>query len=96
MSQQNSLRVAREWFEAVNAHDLDHIATTLDEEFVWELGDVVVKGRAVTEEIWQSLFSGFPDLRIEIEQMTVGGHYVVTRWRMTATHQGELMSRHIS
>jgi steroid delta-isomerase-like uncharacterized protein len=33
----------------------------------------------------------FPDLHFEIEQILASADYVITRWRATGTHGGELM-----
>jgi predicted ester cyclase len=34
------------------------------------------------------MFSAFPDLRLEVEQMLASGDFVVARLRLTGTHKG--------
>ena len=36
----------------------------------------------------EGLFKAFPDLRIEVEQIIASGDSVVTRLRVTGTHEG--------
>jgi predicted ester cyclase len=35
-----------------------------------------------------TLFSAFPDLRFEVEQLLTSGDHVIGRFRMTGTHKG--------
>jgi ketosteroid isomerase-like protein len=37
MSDQENLEIVQEWIAAINDHDADRLAATLDEDFVWEL-----------------------------------------------------------
>jgi steroid delta-isomerase-like uncharacterized protein len=86
MSDAKSLAVMQRWFDAVNAHDLDRLADLLDEGFVWEAGSSSALGMQATIPVWRTLFSAFPDLRLEPEQVLAQGDMVVARWRMTGTH----------
>ena len=43
-------------------------------------------GARATTAAWRSLFSAFPELRLEPEQVLVQGDFVVARWRMRGTH----------
>ncbi len=43
------------------------------------------------KDIVSAYRNAFPDLRIEIEQMIVHGGVVVSRWRASGTHRGELL-----
>ena len=45
MSDQENLEIVQEWIAAINDHDADRLAATLDEDFVWELGESSTKGR---------------------------------------------------
>jgi predicted ester cyclase len=84
MSDAENIAVMQRWFAAINAHDADRLADLLDEGFVWE-GSRTSGVRASTAA-WRSLFSGFPDLRLEPEQVLVQGDFVVARWRLISGH----------
>jgi len=86
MSDAEHIAVMQRWFDAVNAHDADRLADLLDEGFVWEGSRTSGLGRQATTAAWRALFSAFPDLRLEPEQMLAQGDAVVARWRMTGTH----------
>ncbi len=87
--QQTNTQVVREWISAINAHDADRLAATLNEDFVWELGDSSTTGRDVSKQAWSLWFAAFPDLHFEVVQTISEGNYVVSRLMMTGTHKGE-------
>jgi predicted ester cyclase len=86
MSDAENVAVMQRWFDAVNAHDADRLADVLDEAFVWEGVRTSGLGVQATAAAWRTLFSAFPDLRLEPEQVLVQGDAVIARWRMTGTH----------
>jgi predicted ester cyclase len=77
MSETENAAIMQRWFDAVNAHDADRLAALLDDGLVWE-GSRTSDVRATTAA-WRSLFSAFPDLRLEPEQVLVQGDFVVAR-----------------
>lgn len=87
--EQKNAQVVRDWISAINAHDADRLAATLNEDFVWELGESSTTGRDVSTEAWNLWFVAFPDLRFEVVQTISEGNYVVSRLMMTGTHKGE-------
>ena len=93
MSDQENLEIVQEWIAAINDHDADRLAATLDEDFVWELGESSTKGRDLSKESWALWFIAFPDLHFETQQTITDGDYVVSRFVMTGTHEGELRFR---
>lgn len=50
-----------------------------------------VRGPAGVRELVTAYRTAFPDLRIDIEDLILQGDIVVTRWRATGTHKGDLM-----
>ncbi len=93
MTDQENLQIARKIFEAWNVRDVNRYATLLDEGHVWETDTLpqTIRGRDAARHAMQMYMTAFPDLHFDIEQMIVSGQYVVTRWRATGTHRGELM-----
>ncbi len=88
MSDAENIAVMQRWFAAVNAHDSDRLTDLLDEGFVWE--GTSTSGVRATTAAWRFLFSAFPDLRLEPEQVLVQGDAVVARWRLIGTHLADL------
>jgi C-1 hydroxylase len=93
MSEQDNLRVARQGFDAWNAHDSDSFVKLIADDFVSESDTLPtpLRGRDGARQSMQMYIKAFPDLRFDIEQMIASGEYVVTRWHATGTHKGELM-----
>ena len=86
MSDAENIAVMQRWFDAVNAHDSDRLAALLDEGFVWEGSSTSGLGSQATIATWRAMFSAFPDLQLEPEQVLVQGDTVVARWRLIGTH----------
>jgi hypothetical protein len=84
MTEQENLQIGRRVFEAWNAHDLNRYAALL----AGADGSGPGRGPADHADVPGR---AFPDLHFDIEQMLASANYVVTRWRATGTHRGELM-----
>ena len=95
MSQQENLRIIHEAFEAWNAHDADRYAALLDEGYVEETNTrpTPVRGREAARAAMQEYFRVLPDLHFDLDVMITSGDQVFTRWLVTGTYRGELMSR---
>src|SRR5262245_48380877 len=93
MSEQDNLRIARESYDAWNAHDPSRYGKLLDANHVWESDTVPApaKGREAVLQLMHMYLRAFPDLHFEIDQMLASGDYVVTRYTARGTHRGELM-----
>jgi steroid delta-isomerase-like uncharacterized protein len=93
MSTQDNLKVARNVFDAWNAHDPERYVKLLDEKHVIESDTIPapMTGRDSARQFMKIYVSAFPDLRFTIDQMLAEGDFVVTRWTATGTHRGELM-----
>ena len=94
MSAEENKAVVRRFLEGIfsqgNPDVVDELA---DPDFVVhdpssEAGDVDAQG--VKESIaWSQ--NAFPELRVTIEDQVAEGDKVATRWRVSGTHQGEMM-----
>jgi steroid delta-isomerase-like uncharacterized protein len=93
MSEQDNLRVARQMWDAWNAHDVDGVLKNLDEKHVWETDTLPapVVGRDRYRQTMEMYIAAFPDLRFSVDQLLCSGDYVVTRYTATGTHRGDLM-----
>ena len=94
MSAEENKAVVRRFLEGIfsqgNPDVVDELA---DPDFVVhdpssEAGDVDAQG--VKESIAWS-HNAFPELRVTIEDQVAEGDKVATRWRVSGTHQGEMM-----
>jgi steroid delta-isomerase-like uncharacterized protein len=93
MSEQDNLAVQRRIFDAWNAHDPEELFTNLAEDFVYEsdsLPTTLLMGHAAMRSVLQTYVTAFPDFHLDVEQQITSGDFVVTRWRATGTHRGEL------
>ena len=93
MGEQENARTVREVFEAWNAHDPDRLANLVDASYVAESDTIPapVKGRDGLRDFIKVYIAGFPDLRLEVEQVLTSGDFAVSRWKATGTHRGVLM-----
>jgi steroid delta-isomerase-like uncharacterized protein len=93
MSTQDNLKIARDIFDAWNAHDPERYAKLLDEKHVIESDTIpaAMTGRDAARQFMKIYIGAFPDLRLTVDQMLADGNFVVTRWTATGTHRGELM-----
>ena len=78
MSDQDNLRVARQVWDAWNAHDVDSVLQNLDEKHVWDSDTLPtpVVGRDSYRQAMQMYLTAFPDLRFSVDQMLPSGDYV--------------------
>jgi len=80
----------RKGYELLQSGDLDAAVALLAEDFVAHLP--VLSEPLHGSQIWklgaQAMLEGFPDLRIEIEDMFGAGDRVAVRVRFRGTHQG--------
>lgn len=93
MAEQDNRKVAREAFDAWNAHDPERLARLIDEKYVAESDTLPapVSGAQGAREFMKIYVTAFPDLHFALDQMLAEGEFVVTRWTATGTHGGVLM-----
>lgn len=91
MSEKDNIRVAKEYIEAMNAHDYTRMSRQHGEGF--QMYGPGMPGpldesayRAWVEGNW----AAFPDQTTEIDQIVAQGDYVVVNWTLTGTHKGPL------
>jgi steroid delta-isomerase-like uncharacterized protein len=92
MSEQDNLRIVREYYDAWNKHDPEGYVRLLDEKHVFESDTIPAPmvGREAGRQFMQIYVGAFPDLHLDIDQMLASGDFVVTRWTATGTQRGEL------
>ncbi len=93
MSEQDNIRIADEYMEALNAHDYDRMRAYHGDSFQSLLpglpGPVDEAGhRAYLEGNW----TGFPDLSFRATERIASGDYVVENWVGTGTHSGPMVT----
>jgi steroid delta-isomerase-like uncharacterized protein len=90
MNEQESIQWAQRRGALLNAHDIDGYMQEFDESCVIE-GELTpggLHGPAAVRGQVEMLFTAFPDVRFEIEQVIASGDHVVVRVRVTGTHKG--------
>jgi steroid delta-isomerase-like uncharacterized protein len=90
MTEDNNIKLAEQQIAALNAHDIDRYLQRVDSSYVGESETLPgpVHGPEGARQALNMLFTGFPDLRIEVEQLLASGNHVIARLRMTGTHKG--------
>lgn len=82
----------RRFYEMISAGDLDGFGAVLADDFVEH---EETPGLAPTKdgvlEFFRMYRAGFPDLRMDPEDVLASGDKVAARVRATGTHQGEFM-----
>ena len=93
MSSQDNIKLARQVFDAWNAHDPERYVKLLDEKWSIESDTLpaTMTGRDAARQFMHVYVTAFPDLHFELTQVLAEGDFVVTRWTATGTHRGELM-----
>ena len=91
MSEQENIRLAEKWIEALNAHDVGLFDQYRAPEYVADIptfpGPV-----GVAEEVvfTQGLFEAFPDMHADMNQRIAQGDFVVVNLTFTGTNSGPL------
>jgi len=93
MSAENKALARRLVEEAFNAGRLDVTDELVASDFVGHDPSLPeeVRGPAGVKEVIAGYRAAFPDIHVTIEDQIADGDRVVTRWRATGTHKGELM-----
>ena len=79
-------------YERISAGDLDGFGELLADDFVEheDLGGLP-PSKAGVLDFFRMFLTGFPDLRMDPEDILLSDDKVVARARATGTHQGEFM-----
>jgi predicted ester cyclase len=82
--------VARAYFEAVAARDLDAMVGFYEPGGTGEIHGLVELTAPLSYRAWfANLFAAFPDFRFEILDVVAEGEKAAVRWRATGTFSGE-------
>ncbi len=95
MSEEVNIQLYEKQIAALNAHNIDECLTRIDDSWVGEsetaLAPGAIRGRDAYRRSLEMLFTAFPDVRFEVEQILGSGDFVVSRFRMTGTHKAIYM-----
>ena len=90
MAEKENVQLVEQMIAALNARDLDRYAQKIDTSYIGESETVAgpVRGPEGARQALNMLFTAFPDLNIQVEQILASGDHVVARARLTGTHKG--------
>ncbi len=89
---QDTERLMRSNFDALNAHDLDRWDRDFASDFRGSApGAPGELDRQQNRSYVQGYLTAFPDLHFDIERFITAGDYVVADWEATGTHRGPLV-----
>jgi len=90
MAEKENIELAKVQIAALNSRDLENYVSRFDESYVGrsELAPGPIQGRAGVRQNIDNIFTAFPDLRLEVEQIIASGDSVVARFVATGTHRG--------
>lgn len=91
---QQKIDVARAFFDAMSAHDLDGADRTLADNFILEDPSTPGGGynKSQARQYNAGFLTGFPDARFEILRTVAQGDYVVVQYIFSGTHTGPLVN----
>lgn len=87
-----NLALMRAAFAALQRRDLDACVGMLSEDFLIDVAGAPVKrGRGAWRRNAEVLFTAFPDVTFDVEDMFAAGDKVAVRVRLTGTHSGDFL-----
>lgn len=89
-SVEKNVALMRSAFATLQTGDLDACVELLTENFIANLPGLPepLHGREIWKYGTQTMLAGFPDLRVDIEDIFGAGDKVAVRLRFTGTHEG--------
>ncbi len=82
----------RKMYDSINARDFDAFGDLMASDFVeHEVTPGLEPTKAGVRAFFEMQIAGFPDMRMEAEDVFGSGDKVVARVRYTGTHKGEIM-----
>jgi steroid delta-isomerase-like uncharacterized protein len=80
MSLQETVSLARAFFDAVDRRDADQAASFLDQNAEWSLGSMCVRGSEALKQAMQAHFATFPDHREEMTNLIAADEWVAVEY----------------
>ena len=91
MAEQENVKLARTFFDNLNAHDLSANDRLLADDIKTEApGTAGLTTREQSRAYTQGFLTAFPDLHFDVRLTVAQGDYVVVHWVGTGTHNGPL------
>ena len=85
----SATEIAKSYFAALNAHDLDGATALWAPDAVDRLvGGVELHGPEGVRQYFAALFAAFPDFSLEVLECTTSHHRVAVRWQAQGTFAG--------
>jgi steroid delta-isomerase-like uncharacterized protein len=91
MSEENKALQYHQTDEIWNKHNLDAIDRFYAADFVSHNSPPGMRDREGIKALISMYLSAFPDLKVKNVQQLADGDNVISRWKATGTHTGELM-----
>jgi steroid delta-isomerase-like uncharacterized protein len=92
MSRHDAATLARRWFEEVwNERRDEAIDELMSPDAVGHMAGGDVIGPRGFREVYAEFLKALPDMHIVVEDILADEHRAVVRWRVRATHTGELL-----
>ena len=89
MSEQENVKIAMKFFEALNAHDAGRSRDLQAADYKQESPGTPGEMNADQAEAYiQGFLEAFPDLHFDIRNTIAQGDYVVVNWMSSGTHTG--------
>jgi steroid delta-isomerase-like uncharacterized protein len=90
MSESENIHLAHQQIAALNARDLERYLQRIDDSYVGESETLPgpVHGPEGVRQMLNMIFTAFPDLKFEVEQILASGDHVIARLRITGTQKG--------
>jgi steroid delta-isomerase-like uncharacterized protein len=93
MSEQESIKAARAFFEAWNAGDLNRNDAFTADDFMQEGPGAPGPMNVEQSRMYnQNFLTAFPGSKFEVLRTIAQGDYVVMNWKITGTHHGPLQT----
>jgi steroid delta-isomerase-like uncharacterized protein len=93
MSEQDNVRIADKYIEALNAHDYERLRAYHADSFrSLQPGRPAPVDEAGYRAFLEGDWTAFPDLSFQTTQTIATGDYVVDTWIGTGTHTGPMMT----
>src|SRR5271166_2489770 len=82
--------MAQHAISLLSARDIDSYVKLIDESYEGrsEIVQGPIQGPVGVRQQLNMLFSAFPDIHLELEQVIASGDSIATRVRLSGTHQG--------